>query len=240
MPGEGTQEGTPPEGQAPQPPPIPPKTSSLSEQELRAWMNKQDGYRGAMLQQQEWYEGQLGAMRETSGALGKKADLLQQERDNLKSANDQLQVQLAELQATVESVPQLQEQAQRAQTLEASNRRMHLIMQYPQIIAQTQVVETEVDGEKTTTRQNPFLELLMNSNVDDDSFERLVAQTAASVAAGQAPIQGGQPVGPGAPPPPPAGDSQGAELIRRRQEAHENGDYDLARALNDQIAALEG
>jgi hypothetical protein len=243
MPGEQEPTGTPPvQTPAPapvappsQPPEIPPSSTALPDG--TDWKAKYDGTRGAWMQAQTAWNEQLGAREEAIKSL----------RTQLQTANTQLteaQNQIQTFTQQVEGIPQLEERAKQAETLEVMNQRLELIMKYPSIVNQTEVVEEEleVNGEKKTQqkRVNPVMDLLLSSKLQGDQYDALVAQMAGKFSAGEgapAPPPGSPLVG--TPPPSPAPSDEAGDLRKQIWEAREAGNHSMVNELMDQLADLQ-
>lgn len=240
VPTEGNPPAPTPPAPAPTPPPaqpvvIPPSSTTLPDD--TDWKAKYDGMRGRLMQLNTQWNERLGAQDETIKDLGKR----------LETTSSQLataQEQVVAFTQQVESIPQLQEQANKVETLETMNQRLDLIMRYPQIINQTKVeeVEVEVDGEKQTQqkRANPVLDLLLSSNLQGEQYAALVAQMAQTL-----PAESGTPPAPDSPPvvgtspPAPVQANEEADLQKQVWDAREDGNYTLMNELMNQLAALK-
>lgn len=204
------------------------------------WRSKFYGTQGAFKQAQSAWDEQRGASEQARKGL----------TAQLEAANAQLaqtQKQVAELSQQLEVLPQLQERATEANRLEALNTRLNVILRYPQIVGQTEEVEVTVgEGDEATTqmeRRNPFMDLVLSSNLEGPELETMVHQIASKLNEPAEPALPPQPaastmVG-GGPPPTPAPSESVADLRQKAADARDAGDYNMAEALLDQIAELQ-
>lgn len=215
-----------------QPVSIPPSSTVMPDE--TDWRAKYDGTRGAFKQAKSQWDEQRGAIEQGSKGL-------QQQLEVTTSQLTQAQEQVVVLTAQIEAIPQLTERANQADRIEALNARLELIMRYPNIVSQTELVETVVgEGDEATTqveRSNPVLDLLLSSSLQGEEYALLVAQMNAKFTAPPAatPLPTGSLlVGPGPPTPVSGGGIE--DLQRQVLEARENGDHDLVTELTNQMA----
>ena len=235
----GADPGNGDPGQIPQVPPRPmPGTVEPTQ-----WESKFHGLRGSFKQAQ-------AAWQEKEGMLTQQIKTLQGQLGTLNSQLGNAQSQVEQFQAQVEALPQLQERAEQADAFEVQLERLGTIMNYPEILAQTEEAIVGEGEEATTERRNPIMDLLMSSTMEGDAFVQMVEQVATKLRAGQQlePEPSGEgepeprnpPAPIGAPPPPaPTGGDTLESLRKQAMEAQMSGDYQTATKLWDQVLEAE-
>jgi hypothetical protein len=149
------------------------------------------------------------------------------------------EVNIANLTEQLIGLPAIQEQADKATTLEAQGLRLEAILRYPEIVGKTEMVNVSAEGEdEKLERVNPFLDALLSSTLGGDAFtalaEQMAGQLGVGVIGGETP-PGQQQVGP--PPPTPAPSGSIENLRAQALEAQRAGDYDKANGLWDAVSA---
>ena len=207
------------------------------------WESKYHGLRGSFIQAQRQWE-------ERRGMLEQQIATLQQQVQSLQAQTQQLQQERDQLKQQVEALPTLEERASFADALEVQVERLELLVRYPEIWGQVEVVEVEDEetGEKREERRNPFLDMILSSTLDGDEFEQMVNDLAAKLRAGQTPTQSSQPATEtagtpqattGGMPPTPAPPQDIESLRQQALDAQLAGDYDKAWKLWEELAKLK-
>lgn len=238
-------------GPAPTVPPRPAPGTVAPDQ----WESKYHGLRGSFKQAQDiWLE--------KEGMLTEQVKALQAQIAGLTEQLSASQGQAQGLQTQVDGIAELQERASLADELEIQVERLSMIMDFPEILAQTSMITVGEGDDQTTERQNPFMDMLMTSTLDGDSFEVMVNQVAEKLRAGQPaatpepeptesapttteptpgsnePTPGGI-VTVGSPPPPAPTGGRTIEVVRdEAMKAQLDGDYETASALWDEHMAM--
>jgi len=205
------------------------------------WKAKFDGLRGAMLALQTQSRERIGSLEQQVRAANSEAQVAM-EKLSAAEAN------IAKLTEQLEGLPAIQEQANKATTLEAQTKRLEMILRFPEIVGHTEMVDVSEEGEdERFERVNPFLDALLSSTLDGDAFQELAEQMAAQLGAGewteggdeQEPSPLGQQPGGVAPPTPvPSGSLD--DLRKQALEAQRAGDYEKANSLWDAVSAKRG
>lgn len=245
-----TPQGTPPASAQPPASPVPaspappeslnvpPPSSELSgrtpDEILRDWNHT----RGEIMARNTQWESWQGQMQQIERNLREENHGLQRQLQEQQGRTQELNTQLDATQQQVSQIPDLQQQAQRAE-------RLQVILQYPSIVAQTEVRTSEgEDGQQIEERVNPFLDLLLDSNKSPDDFSRAVSELDARLRSqaqqdGETANMYDMNIRPPQPPAPTGVAGQIRDLERQRDEARNLGNYDLMRNLEDQILELQ-
>jgi hypothetical protein len=190
---------------------------------------KFDGLRGAMMALQTHTTERIGSLEQQLRAVGSESTM----KDEKLSAAE---ANITKLTEQISGLPAIQEQADKATTLEAQGLRLETILRYPEIVGKTEMVDTSAEGEdEKLERANPFLDALLSSSLQGEAFTALAEQMAGQLGIGQEGELPAQQVGP--PPPTPVPSGSVDDLRAQALEAQREGDYDKANGLWDQVSA---
>jgi len=219
---------------------VPPPSSQLDGVSLEELQRNWNHTRGEIMTRNQQWETWQGQMQQVETNLREQNTDLRRQVEQLQGQAQQLTTELGSAQEQVSQIPDLQQQALRAQ-------RLQTILQYPSIVAQTEVRTSEGDnGQQIEERVNPYLDLLLDSTKADDDFVRAVAELDLRLRSQAGSTGNSTPPGtydmelrPPQPPTPTGPAAQIADLERQRDEARSAANYDRFRDLEDEILKLK-
>lgn len=219
-------------GSAPVAPPakmdMPPTSTQVvrteGKQSQEDWKRKFDSIRGELDAKQSQWDTWLGNTQTVQAQL---QDELREVQEQLRAVSDERDNYKTQL----ESLPQLQEQANQVAPLQEQLQRLETVLRYPTLLGQTTVetqTQTGDDGQEVEVevRSNPFLDMALSSTLQGDAFRSMLNQLEGRIPTASQP----QPVPQGTmnvpSQPAPVATTGLADLDAQYEEARATGDHE--------------